>query len=330
MKLKVLGFVLSLLLFSFCTRKNNSDSVEIKFQRFDKEIVQFSSDSADYYINFFNSKYGRFFEIYNQSILNVGSSNSKAYSDYLLRKINDYYSHLLFNEMDKKFQDLGDIESDLSKAFSKWHLLFPDKIVPEFITFMGGLNQSIVVTDSVIAVGLDKYLGSDFEIYTSSGFYNYQVANMRAEKIASDCVKAWLITEWELDDESDLMAQMLHQGKILYLVKYFLPEITDEVLMGFSKDQMQWVKNNEGQVWNFLIEEKLLFTTDYKTIKKLTSEGPFTSLFTQESPARTVNWLGYQIITKFAERNKEVAIVELMGNSDSQDILKRSKYKPKQ
>ena len=55
-------------------------------------------------------------------------------SDFLLNKINDYYTHLIFNEIGKNFTDLSDIEQELSKAFSLWKTNFPEKIVPEFIS----------------------------------------------------------------------------------------------------------------------------------------------------------------------------------------------------
>ena len=62
-------------------------------------------------------------------------------------------------------------------------------------------------------------------------------------------------------------------------------KLTDELIFGFTADQMKFCRNNESQMWQYLIEHDLLFNTEQFTIRKLTGEAPFTSYFTNESPA---------------------------------------------
>jgi uncharacterized protein YjaZ len=57
------------------------------------------------------------------------------------------------------------------------------------------------------------------------------------------------------------------------------------------------------------------------------TDGPFTSGFAEESPARTGSWLGWQIVKDYMDNN-DVTLKELLKDTDSQKILEKSGYKP--
>jgi uncharacterized protein YjaZ len=107
-----------------------------------------------------------------------------------------------------------------------------------------------------------------------------------------------------------------------------LPETDEEIIFGFTPDQLRFCRNNESQMWLYLIEHDLLFSTDQFTIRKLTGEAPFTSYFTKESPGRAVTWLGFRIVESYMKKNHGIPIEELMINTDIQSILEGSKYNP--
>ncbi len=98
--------------------------------------------------------------------------------------------------------------------------------------------------------------------------------------------------------------------------------------MGFTEDQMKWCRNNEKQMWTYLVEEKLLFSTDQMTIRKLTEDAPSTQFFTAESPGRAAVWQGLQIIRAFADRNPHLTLSQIMSQRDYQEVLRLSKYNP--
>ena len=81
-------------------------------------------------------------------------------------------------------------------------------------------------------------------------------------------------------------------------------------------------------MWTFLVERKMLFSTDYMTINKLINPTPFTALFTNESPGRAAVWLGYKIIESYM-KNNDVSIPQLIADENYQGILERSKFNPK-
>jgi hypothetical protein len=81
-------------------------------------------------------------------------------------------------------------------------------------------------------------------------------------------------------------------------------------------------------MWAYLAEHKLLFSTVRMDIKRFIDDGPYTSVFTDQSPARTGVWLGWQIVRSYMKENPEVKLAELLNNADFQSILNNSGYQP--
>jgi hypothetical protein len=98
--------------------------------------------------------------------------------------------------------------------------------------------------------------------------------------------------------------------------------------MGFTADQMKWCRNNEKQMWTYLVEEKLLFSADPLVIRKLTGDAPYTGYFTVESPGRAAVWQGLQIVRAYAARNPRLSLDQLLSMRDYQEVLRQSKYNP--
>ncbi|HKL38227.1 MAG TPA: hypothetical protein VJ876_04975, partial [Bacteroidales bacterium] len=225
--------------------------------------------------------------------------------------------------------DLEPLEEDLEEGFRHYKHYFPEKEVPAIYTFMGGFNQSMVVADSTLAIGLDKYLGRDCKFYDKLGWDEYRQKNMHKQKIPTDCMRAWAQTEWPFNDSTDnLLSNMLYRGKLLYFTKSMLPSEPDTLVTGFTADELKWCRNNEEQIWNYLIDHKLMYSTDYMTINKMINPAPFTSGFPRISPGQAVNWLGWQIIEAYMDRNRKVTLEKLMKENEYQQILNASKYQP--
>ena len=121
---------------------------------------------------------------------------------------------------------------------------------------------------------------------------------------------------------------MLYKGKLLYFTKSMLPDEPDTLITGFTAEELEWCINNEENLWNYLIDKKLLYSTDYMTINKMVNPAPFTSGFSRKSPGRAVNWLGWKIIEAYMDKNSRATLPLLMQNNQYQQILTQSKYHP--
>jgi hypothetical protein len=227
------------------------------------------------------------------------------------------------------YPELSWLEDQLSDAFMRYRYYFPEKQVPAVYTFISGFNQSIVVGDSILAIGLDKYLGTDCEYYKRLGLHQYLVKNMTKDKILSDCISSWCSTEFVYNDSVDnVLSNMIYQGKIWYLTKSLLPGHPDHLIAGFTEDELAFCRNNEARMWEYLIEYKILFMSDRLTIQKFIGNGPFTKDFSTASPARAADWIGWRIVEKYAAGNRSLTMQEIMAENDFQKILALSKYNP--
>jgi len=122
---------------------------------------------------------------------------------------------------------------------------------------------------------------------------------------------------------------MVYNGQIIYWVKSMLPDEPDSLIMGFTADEMKFCRNNEARMWEYLVENKLLFETNRTIIRKFTGVGPFTKDFTNESPARAAVWLGWRIIEAYSRNNSGLSLSGIMEENDYQKILTLSKYNPR-
>jgi len=325
-----------LLMISFsCSKKSRFDAdvssvdANIEIKRLEMDLFTMDPSEIMQKIPDLIEKYGDFFELYSTAVINVGSPYEKLYADNLSVFITDYTMNNVYKETQKVFPDLEGLQKSLNTAFKRYKYFFPDKQVPAVYTYMGGFNQSIVIADSILAIGLDKYLGRNCEYYTRLAFEKYLQQNMYPEKIPSDAIRSWALTEFEYKAESDnLINNLLYHGKLQYILDAVYPEMHDTLKFGFTAEQLLWCQRNEKPMWDYLIEEKLLFSTDYMTINKHINPAPFTSGYPSESPGRASVWLGREIIKAYMDRNPNISLYDLMNESDYQKILSESRYEP--
>jgi hypothetical protein len=331
---KYIYVILVVSLFSSCHTNHwdiDISDIEINqdFKRFDIDLFSINKDSVWSYVPVFEKKYGSFFDIYNQRIINIGETNNFNYADKLLSFITDPYISEAYNTGYKLFKNNAFFPV-INDAFKRYHHYFPDKNIPAIYTHISGFNQSLVVDSAFISISLDKYLGSKSKFYSMLRTPMYLRKNMHPKKIPTDVIMALGLTEFLYDDSknNNLAHQMIYYGKIHLFIDALLPNSVDTLKWGMSEKKLKWCVKNERQMWLYVIENKLLFSSDYKDIKRFIDEGPFTKPFSKESPARTGQWLGYQIVKSYMKHNKNITLKELMLNDNYQQILDQAKYKP--
>ena len=207
--------------------------------------------------------------------------------------------------------------------------------MPQLYTYISGFNASLLIDEGILGLGLDRYLGKDIAWYDQLGIPKYMQRKMVPEKIPSDCMYVLAMTEFPFQPAGsdtvvteNVINKMIYEGKLLYFVQAMMPKEKEELITGFTPEQLKWCRDNEMAMWAYLIEHKMLFKTDYLTINKLTRDAPFTSYFPRESPGRAANWIGWQIVQRYMKRNSGVTLPELMHETRYQKILNGSAYDP--
>lgn len=319
----IFNLLLTVLLFNSCRQQP-----EITINRLEQSLFTILIDSIPASIPRLEQQYGELFDLYSNRVICIGSPKNQEYPEELTRFLTDSTMNLVYKRVMEVYPNLKDLERGLGQAFINYRKEFPERTIPSVYTLISGFNQSMITADTILAVALDKYLGRNEDMYSRMGLANYQRYLMDRKYMATDCMKAWLMTEFPGNDSVDhVLANILYEGKVMYALHRLFPDTPDSLLFGYTPGQLRWCHNNTADMWNYLVEKKMLFSTDFLTINKLLGPAPFCTLFPRESPGRAVVWLGYQIIFSYMQRNK-VSLEVLLLDSDYQQILTKAKFKP--
>ena len=306
-----------------------ADKVHVSIDRFEQDMFSADPARADSLVSLLQRRYGNFFELFARQIIAIGSTGAPHFQESLKAFITHYDNYSVYQRVQQVFPNLDEIEAKLNGAFRRFLYYFPEKQVPRVISFVSGFNYSVVSDSGLLGIGLDKYLGADEELYSRAGIFQYLRMNMHPGKIPSDCMRLWAETEFTYNDSvNNLLSDMVYEGKIMFFVKAMFPDEPDSLLWGFTAAQMKFCETHEKQMWAYLVEYKLLFKTDRFTIDKFTREGPFTTEFSDQSPARSAVWIGYKIVEKYLKKNDTISLEALMKEGDYQKILALSAYNP--
>ena len=106
----------------------------------------------------------------------------------------------------------------------------------------------------------------------------YQMDYMAKEYLVTDAMRSWLQTEFEtMEAHTNLLSEMIFQGKLMYALDYILPEEEDSVKMEYSANQIQWLINSEAAIWAYFIDKNLFYSTKASENVKYINPSPFTA-----------------------------------------------------
>jgi len=294
---------------------------EVLVERFDKEFYMCSDMSTYPEVGSLAEKYPLFFDLYNTHIISCGSYSEQSYYQCLKVFFSDYSVVEAYSSVNKVFSDCSDVQETLNEGFRHLLYYYPEENLPRVVTFVAGFNQSIVLMDGYIGIGLEKYLGEDCPLYDMLQIPEYARREMQRNRIPIDVMTEWFHDKHPFASETNNLAnRMIYNGMAMYFVEAMFPDMPETDRFTYTEEELEYCTHFERDIWTSLIENNYLFSTDVFTIKKFTENAPFTSQFGQESPARVVNWTGLQIVKAYVENNN-VSFVDLMN--DIQNTIHR-------
>ncbi len=302
--------------------------VDFELYRFETDLFTIDTTELPLAIVNLQHSYPDFFDLYTQGILRIGTPQEKSFSNRILLFLADPVQQEAYLEVNRVYSDFSVYKNGISEAFRHFNYYFPEIQQPDIYTFIGYFNQSLVADEGLLAIALEKYLSPRFTPYLQLGIPSFAREKMDSKYLVSDVVKALGKTEFMYNDSIDnLVNQMIYEGMILYFTAQLIPKISEEILLQFTFDELQYFKKNEAQIWKYLIEQKQLFSSEYKIILRYINDGPFTPGFT-DSPSRAGIYVGYRIVQSYMKNNPEVDLSSLLIENDYHKILNRSGYKP--
>lgn len=237
----------------------------------------------------------------------------------------------LFKKSQEKFSDLTKLTYEIKKLLKYLKFYYPEISINAVYTYISGLDVEypIKLSNHAIIIALDLYLGSDYDSYKQFGLPSFKTRWFNDQSIIVDIATEYA-HKFSANKTIDgtLMDQMVYLGKIQYFVDALLPDVADSIKFKYTSAHMKWAVQNEANVWSYFVENNLLFSTEMSKIRKFTDDAPFSTAFSQEAPPRLGQFIGWKIVNEYVEKSG-IGLIELMKETDSQRILKESRYKPK-
>lgn len=324
MKIRYWTVFLVIFMFFSCKKENRwkiekpKEEVHLNFENFSKDFFDLNQS-----LESLQKKYFFFFDY---------SVSDATWEEQRKNKLElDVY-----NSTKEVFKN-EDYKEEINTLFTYYKHYFPNVLMPTVYTYSSGLlniHEPIVFgsKEGILAIALDGFLGETNKWYVQERVYPYLVKNMNPGNIAPKIVQAIGQEIIPFDPRNQSFIElMVDEGKKLVLADALLPNTSDELKIGYTSDELSWAKINEGQIWNYFVEQNLIFNSERANKERFLDSAPFSKFQNEvetESPGRIGAWIGWQICRKFMNENPKVSLEEFFMMS-GQEIFKESKYKPK-
>jgi len=319
--------ILSCSFFASCSGKKayGENIPDFKIIRFDKQLFNYLTKNEPDSVLCADTG---FLNVFGEKIITIGRNDSAGFYEQLRKYFSEPTLMGLYKDTQEKFTGIQPLADELAYGLGIFLKAFPAIKRPKVYLHVSGLLQNVIVTDDILSLSADKYLGADYPLYQQF-FYDYQRQLMSPDRMAPDYLLGFMMANLPFKGKDDvLLDRMLYEGKLRYILSQLLPKRQVWEYVGYTEAQYAWCNNNQKQIWKTILENQHLFTGNIMTTNQYLNEAPYTSSLPVESPGRVGIWLGFQIISAYMKQNPETGFQQLMDLTDYQDLLKRSKFKP--
>lgn len=239
----------------------------------------------------------------------------------------------IYHITDSLYHDLGDVEHDLGRALVRAYRLYPSMHhIERFYTMVTGdfdnYNFRVYSNSSDLCISLDHYALAAMERYHYFGMPNYLVNTLSRTQIVPDCMRTLgTLYSKRPDGELTLLDHAILQGKTLYFVEQTMPHLPDTTLLRYTNDQLDWMKRNTANVWSWLLQNRMLYSTDISLFRNIIDDAPKTNAFGDGSAPRTTDYIGWQIVRAYMKKSG-CTMQQLFEETDSQKLLTQSGWRP--
>ncbi len=311
MRNKLFLVALIALIANSCNTKYKPDVSNIKVNlqpvRYDQLFFEIDTNHVKEGLLQLSKNHQYFTEVYTQHLTGWGILNDTSTMVYNGAKhyltYKDYVN--LNKTVQQKFPDTKKIDAELTTLFQYIKYYSPKYTVPKLYYFNSGLNVFSAITyDTIVGVGLDMYLGKDFEFYPSIQLPDYTIAKCTPEYIVPNMASSVYQSMVPFSNTGkNLLDMMIQKGKELYYLDNVLPDTKDELKIGYTAKQMGWCNKNEVMIWNLFKQNNLLYETNLQKIMPFVLDGPNSQGLPLEAPGNIGSWIGWQIVKSYCKKN---------------------------
>ncbi|MBF8456950.1 gliding motility protein GldB [Kaistella sp. G5-32] len=231
--------------------------------------------------------------------------------------------------------DIAKLNTELTDLFSHVKYYFPQFKDPKVFLYSSALQGVMEpvfyqTKENMVFIDITGFMGENNPNY--KGLEQYFQTSMNPQNIVPK-VSEILAENFVAPntDHQKFIDELIYNGKIMTLQDAFLPNFPDYLKMDYTQKQYEWAKENEVNIWNFFVENNLVFSDDIRLNDRFIKPGPFSKFYTEidnESSPQVGIYIGWQICKKFFKEKPEAKLTDFLKLS-AQEIFNQSHYKPK-
>lgn len=205
-----------------CEWQLRFDESDIVIDRYDRIQSLYLTTSDFSALQQMNTDYPMQTRTLIEDVLRIGRVNDPEINTKFLHFYQDSTLQEIINEAEQQYANMDDLNEDINSAFRYLKKEIPNFEVPQIYAQIGSLDQSIIVGNGMIAICLDKYLGTEYELYLKPefGYTLDQRKMMQRDYIVPDCVGFYLLSLYPMSFDKPLSQaeRDVHIGRIQWVV----------------------------------------------------------------------------------------------------------------
>ncbi len=253
--------------------------------------------------------------------------------DYAIRRADSAEAKIYKDAIAKI--DIAKLNSELTDLFSHIKYYFPTFVQPQVYLFssaLQGIMEPVFYQNekNMLFIDVSGFMGENNPRY--KGLEQYYQTSMNPQnivpKVSEIFAESFVAPQY---DHQKFIDELIYNGKIQILQDAFLPNFPDYLKINYNQQQYEWALANEANIWNYFVENNLVFSDDTRLQERFIKPGPFSKFYTEidnESSPQIGIFSGWQICRKFFDTRPEVKLTDFL-QMDSQTIFNESNYKAK-
>ena len=219
-------------------------------------------------------------------------------------------TQLFGRDIIERFTAADSLARPLGRVAARLAELSPELKVARLYGIASPYMQSVIVSDSIVFVALNHYLGSDYAGYETMPAFVRR--GKTPSRLPSDVAEAVVRVAYPYTPvEGTLLERMLYEGAVAQTVS----TATGNDIPGYTTTERESADSKLKDTWLALASDGMLYTTADNEIARLIDPAPFARVGSLELPAQIGRYIGLRIIHSYLKNNPGTQPVEMLQNS---------------
>ncbi len=308
-------------------------SVETKIVRFEDELFAIDTNACEAGMRALMEKYPDFASnfFFERMFGNPQRPDTPAVFEQCRLFLTDPFVRNLYDTCRVLYRDFSREEAALTEMLRFYRHYFPLLPLPTFYTTINGFNYDAWTDEQrgeYVALCLDMTLGPEYTPYSGIENLRHQYVRrlLTREQLLPNAARALAVPLVPPPSGPQMLELMIAGGKQIAIVDALLPRLPDSTKLGWSAVQLDIVQRNEAAIYDYLVKNKMLYSTNYQDFRKYVEMGPFDPEDPASKPDRAGMWLGWRMVVDYMEKTG-ATLAQAVEERDAQKFLKA--YRPR-